>query len=116
MTISDKLAQIKNRADSLNEKTDQLNSTIKHIENVLNGTGVEFWWFKGPQFDLREFPNDEERLYAVLGYTRIGTEWRIAVQDQREIAHATGRDPKDMLLDLIGPARTVDLAASVKGF
>ncbi len=31
-----------------------------------------------------------------------------------EIAHTTGRDPKDVLLDLIGPARIVDLTKSVK--
>ena len=31
-----------------------------------------------------------------------------------EIAHETGRDPKDVLLELIGPARTVDLSKSVK--
>lgn len=31
-----------------------------------------------------------------------------------EIAHATGRDPKDMLLELIGPARHVDLTKSTK--
>ena len=31
-----------------------------------------------------------------------------------EIAHETGKDPKDVLLDLIGPARHVDLSKSVK--
>lgn len=31
-----------------------------------------------------------------------------------EIAHETGRDPKDMLLELIGPARIVDVGSSVK--
>lgn len=30
-----------------------------------------------------------------------------------ELAHAAGRDPKDFLLDLIGPARRVDLSKSV---
>jgi len=31
-----------------------------------------------------------------------------------ELAHETGRDPKEMLLELIGPARIVDLTKSVK--
>ncbi len=58
----------------------------------------------------------------VAAHTRIG--WfrsvsniphAFAVQSMvAEIAHATGRDPKDTLLDLIGPARIVDLSQSVK--
>lgn len=91
MSISDKLSKIKNRANSLNEQTDQLNATIGHIEKELQGTGVEFWWTDGPQFDPRIFNNDDgERIYAVLGYTKIGSEWRIAVQDHREESHETG--------------------------
>ena len=58
----------------------------------------------------------------VAAHTRIG--WfrsvsniphAFAVQSMvAEIAHATGRDPKDALLDLIGPARIVDLSQHVK--
>ena len=33
-----------------------------------------------------------------------------------EIAHALGRDPKDMLIELIGPDRIVDVGKSVKDF
>jgi isoquinoline 1-oxidoreductase beta subunit len=33
-----------------------------------------------------------------------------------EIAHATGRDQKDVLLDMIGPARIVDLGAAAKDY
>ncbi|MBV8849627.1 MAG: xanthine dehydrogenase family protein molybdopterin-binding subunit [Methylobacteriaceae bacterium] len=33
-----------------------------------------------------------------------------------EIAHALGRDPKDMLLEMIGPPRIVDIAKSVKDY
>ena len=33
-----------------------------------------------------------------------------------EIAHALGRDPKDMLIELIGPDRVVDVGKSVKDF
>jgi isoquinoline 1-oxidoreductase subunit beta len=33
-----------------------------------------------------------------------------------EIAHATGRDQKDVLLDMIGPARLVDLGPSAKDY
>ncbi|PPQ36161.1 xanthine dehydrogenase family protein molybdopterin-binding subunit [Rhodopila globiformis] len=59
---------------------------------------------------------------AAEAHTRIG--WfrsvsniphAFAVQTMvSEIAHATGRDPKDMLLELIGPARLVDVGPSVK--
>ncbi|MGI3779065.1 MAG: xanthine dehydrogenase family protein molybdopterin-binding subunit, partial [Janthinobacterium lividum] len=60
----------------------------------------------------------------VAAHTRIG--WFRSVSNVphafatqsmvAEIAHATGRDPKDMLLELIGPARIVDMAAKVKDF
>lgn len=58
----------------------------------------------------------------VAAHTRIG--WfrsvsniprAFAVQSMvAEIAHATGRDPKDVLLELIGPARIVPFSASVE--
>ncbi len=61
---------------------------------------------------------------ACSAHTRIG--WfrsvsniphGFAVQSMvAEIAHATGRDPKDVLLELIGPPRVIDLSKSVKDF
>ena len=61
---------------------------------------------------------------AAAAHTRIG--WfrsvsniphGFAIQSMvAEIAHETGRDPKDMLLELIGPARIVDIGPSVKDF
>ncbi len=61
---------------------------------------------------------------AATAHTRIG--WfrsvsniphGFAIQSMvAEIAHETGRDPKDMLLELIGPARIVDIGSSVKDF
>jgi isoquinoline 1-oxidoreductase subunit beta len=59
---------------------------------------------------------------AAQAHTRIG--WfrsvsniphGFAIQTMvAEIAHATGRDPKDMLLELIGPARLVDIGPAAK--
>jgi isoquinoline 1-oxidoreductase beta subunit len=61
---------------------------------------------------------------AAAAHTRIG--WfrsvsniphGFAVQSMvGEIAHATGRDPKEVLLELIGPPRKIDLRNSVSGF
>ena len=65
-----------------------------------------------------DIPNVRCENPAVAARTRIG--WfrsvsniprAFAIQSMvAEIAHQTGRDPKDMLLDLIGPARIVDLS------
>ena len=62
-------------------------------------------------------PTSAARTRQVAAHTRIG--WfrsvsniphAFAIQSMvAEIAHATGRDPKDMLLELIGPARMVEL-------
>jgi isoquinoline 1-oxidoreductase beta subunit len=69
-----------------------------------------------------DIPNIRCENPEAAAYTRIG--WfrsvsniprAFAVQTMvAEIAQATGRDPKDMLLELIGPARIVDLGPSVK--
>lgn len=114
MAISDKLSKIKHRAASLNHKTDQLNATIERIEKELQGAGVEFWWSDGPQFDVREFEDEEERLYAVLGYAKVNTEWHIAVKDQREVfgesgwAHVGSEDP----VPLVRASRSIRLGVA----
>jgi isoquinoline 1-oxidoreductase beta subunit len=69
-----------------------------------------------------DIPNIRCENPEAAAYTRIG--WfrsvsniphAFAVQTMvAEIAQQTGRDPKDMLLELIGPARIVDLSKSVK--
>jgi isoquinoline 1-oxidoreductase beta subunit len=69
-----------------------------------------------------DIPNVRCENPEAAAYTRIG--WfrsvsniprAFAVQTMvAEIAQQTGRDPKDMLLELIGPARIVDLSKSVK--
>jgi isoquinoline 1-oxidoreductase beta subunit len=61
--------------------------------------------------------NPEAAAHARIGWFRSVSNIprAFAVQTMvAEIAHATGRDPKDMLLELIGPARLVDLGPSVK--
>jgi len=69
-----------------------------------------------------DIPNIRCENPEAAAHTRIG--WfrsvsniphAFAIQTMvSEIAHATGRDPKDMLLELIGPARIVDVGPSVK--
>ena len=69
-----------------------------------------------------DIPNIRCENPEAAAYTRIG--WfrsvsniphAFAVQTMAaEIAHQTGRDPKEMLLELIGPARIVDVGPSVK--
>lgn len=71
-----------------------------------------------------DIPNVRCENPEAAAHTRIG--WfrsvsniphAFAIQSMvGEIAHATGRDPKDMLLELIGPARIVDLSQSVENF
>jgi isoquinoline 1-oxidoreductase beta subunit len=70
-------------------------------------------------FDL---PNVRAESAEAAAHTRIGWFRSVsniphvfAVQSMvGEIAARTGRDPKDLLLELIGPARIVDLSGSVK--
>ena len=69
-----------------------------------------------------DIPNIRCENPEAAAYTRIG--WfrsvsniprAFAIQTMvAEIAHAAGRDPKDMLLELIGPARIVEVGPSVK--
>jgi isoquinoline 1-oxidoreductase subunit beta len=69
-----------------------------------------------------DIPNVRCENPEAAAHTRIG--WfrsvsniprAFAVQTMAaEIAHETGRDPKDTLLDLIGPARLVDIGAGAK--
>jgi len=71
-----------------------------------------------------DIPNIRCENPEAAAHTRIG--WfrsvsniphGFAVQTMAaEIAQQTGRDPKDMLLELIGPARIVELGPSVKDF
>ncbi|MDR3530249.1 MAG: molybdopterin-dependent oxidoreductase [Rhodopila sp.] len=69
-----------------------------------------------------DIPNIRCENPEATAHTRIG--WFRAVSNiphafaiqtmVAEIAQQTGRDPKEMLLELIGPARIVDVASSVK--
>jgi isoquinoline 1-oxidoreductase beta subunit len=71
-----------------------------------------------------DIPNIRCENPEAAAYTRIG--WfrsvsniprAFAVQTMAaEIAHAAGRDQKEMLLELIGPARIVDIGPTVKDF
>lgn len=64
-----------------------------------------------------DIPNIRAENGAAAAHTRIGwfrsvdnIQHSFAIQSfVAELAHATGRDPKDFLLELIGPARIVDV-------
>ena len=61
--------------------------------------------------------NPEAAAHTRIGWFRSVSNipHAFAVQTMvAEIAQQTGRDPKDVLLELIGPARIVDLSSSVK--
>ncbi len=61
--------------------------------------------------------NPEAAAHARIGWFRSVSNipHAFAVQSMvAEIAHATGRDPKEVLLELIGPARIVPFSASVE--
>ncbi len=61
--------------------------------------------------------NPEAAAFTRIGWFRSVSNipHAFAVQTMAaEIAHETGRDPKEMLLELIGPARLVDVGPSVK--
>jgi isoquinoline 1-oxidoreductase beta subunit len=61
--------------------------------------------------------NPKAAAHARIGWFRSVSNIPHAFATQSmvaEIAHATGRDPKDMLLELIGEPRVVDLSGSVK--
>ena len=62
--------------------------------------------------------NPEAAAHTRIGWFRSVSNipHAFAVQTMvAEIAHETGRDPKDMLLELIGPARIVDIGQAVEG-
>jgi isoquinoline 1-oxidoreductase beta subunit len=70
-------------------------------------------------FDIPNFrcENPEAAAYTRIGWFRSVSNipHAFAVQTMiAEIAHATGRDPKDMLLEIIGPPRLVDVGPSVE--
>jgi len=70
-------------------------------------------------FDIKNVrcENPEAAAHARIGWFRSVSNipHAFAVQSMvAEIAQATGRDPKDVLLELIGPARIVPFSASVK--
>lgn len=88
MAISDKLQKIKKKIATLNTKTDALNVTVVHIEDELRGSGVEFWWdahMLRPDITRGDEGAGYERAYYVLGYTKIGTDWCLAVQAWEDI-------------------------------
>ncbi len=70
-------------------------------------------------FDIKNVrcENPEAAAHARIGWFRSVSNipHAFAVQSMvAEIAQATGRDPKDVLLELIGPARIVPFSASVE--
>jgi isoquinoline 1-oxidoreductase beta subunit len=71
-------------------------------------------------FDIPNFrcENGECAAHTRIGWLRSVSNipHAFAVQSMvAEIAHAAGRDPKEMLLELIGPPRKIDMRPHVKG-
>jgi isoquinoline 1-oxidoreductase beta subunit len=76
--------------------------------------------FVDTPFDIPNFrcENGECAAHTRIGWLRSVSNipHAFAVQSMvAEIAHAAGRDPKDMLLELFGPPRKLDLRPNVKG-
>lgn len=100
MSISEKLAKIQKRAALLNGKTDTFNATIEYTERALrkSGAGIEFWWGSGPKLglDIRNSTAEhpKERVYHILGFSKLGAEWHICVKQLHDI-NTDARDPND---------------------
>jgi hypothetical protein len=87
MTIADVISRIKQQAQTLNAKTDELNAAIERVESTLreSSPGVEFWWHRGHGGCLlgeETYQDDGHRWKDgyILGYARVGDEWCLAVQ------------------------------------
>lgn len=87
MPISDVISRIKQQAQVLNAKTDEVNAMIERIEGALreSSAGVEFWWHGGHGGRVlgeRTYQDEGHRWKDgyILGYSRIGDEWCLAVQ------------------------------------
>jgi isoquinoline 1-oxidoreductase beta subunit len=93
-------------------------STFK--PNQVHQAALEYsMGFTANPFDIPNFrcENPEAAAHTRIGWFRSVSNIPHGFAEQSmvaEIAAALGRDPKDMLLELIGPARTVDLSKSVK--
>jgi isoquinoline 1-oxidoreductase beta subunit len=86
----------------------------KHESAIELGMG-----FVDLPFDIANVrcENPEAAAHTRIGWFRSvsNVPHAFAVQSMvGELAHELGRDPKDMLLELIGPARIVDISKSVK--
>lgn len=87
MPIPDLISRIKQQAQVLNTKTDEVNALIERIDSALreSSAGVEFWWHGGHGGRLlgEKTYQDEGHRWKdgyILGYARIGDEWCLAVQ------------------------------------
>lgn len=114
--IDEVLAKIRERAATLNEKTDALNVSIENLEAQLEGVGVEFWWtttqIPDPNSVDRGFAYiDEDSRHYVLGYCKIGDKWRIATKKRATGMLQDTRDVGDPM-PLVKAPRTVRLEVS----
>ena len=107
--IDEVLAKIRERAASVNEKSDELNSSIEHREQQLSGVGVEFWWdrrIRDPKDDEeRGFRFDDDDTFYVLGYCKVGDRWRIATKKRATNVLTGTRDVADVVALVKAPRR-----------
>ncbi|HST75034.1 MAG TPA: molybdopterin cofactor-binding domain-containing protein [Acetobacteraceae bacterium] len=88
----------------------------KHEQSFELGMGVVDVPFAIPNLRCE---NGEAAAHARIGWFRSVSNipHAFAVQSMvAEIAHALGRDPKDVLIEMIGPDRKIDLSKSVEKF
>jgi isoquinoline 1-oxidoreductase beta subunit len=88
----------------------------KHEQSFELGMGVVDVPFAIPNLRCE---NGEAAAHARIGWFRSVSNipHAFAVQSMvAEIAHALGRDPKDVLIEMIGPDRKIDMSKSVEKF
>jgi hypothetical protein len=84
------LAKLLENAKQLNEASNEVNRELKKLEDTLNAAkvGLTFWFESKPlhQSDTTGDLSSSEYTSVVLGYTRIGGNWCLAVKRLREVS------------------------------
>jgi hypothetical protein len=86
-----KISELAPLAQKLNEKTDQINSTISTLNEKLGklNLGIEVWLDSGEPYPHEPLESEawsdegsiRSRSLSYLGYCRLGDKWQLAVKD-----------------------------------
>jgi hypothetical protein len=91
------LAKLLENAKQLNKASDEVNLELKKLEDTLNraNIGLTFWFETHPlnESDTTGNLSSSEYLSDVLGYTRIGGNWCLAVKRLRQVSGYFEGDP-----------------------